>query len=323
MKHLILIPVLLAFIPAPRAQAVIVERIAAIVNEDVITLSEVDELVDSLHARELEAIQDPEDRKVRRDELRRKVLDEMIDQRILTQQYDRLQIVATDEDVDRMVQAICRQNGITLDTLKNEITRQGLSYQEYLNQIRQHILQSKLVEQQIRPRISVTEDDIKQMYTRQLGELSTKEVVELSGILVLLPRGGGPESMDIARRRAEEARTLLEAGHSPEEIERRYADGSVRSLGAMGKFTEGELMEPLNTAVFQLQPGSVTDPVETSQGLYVIQVVSRGHQDPKDILPYEEVRDQLYQRYYNEQIETQLEVFIRNARRDSHVEILL
>ena len=319
----ILIWALLCALAPFQAHAVIVEKIAAVVNQDVITLSEVDEVVDSLHASELAAIQDPQKRKARRDTLRKEVLDQMIDQRILTQQYERLQITANEEDVDRTINAICRQNGIQLETLKAEISRQGLTYQEYRNQIRQHILQSKLVEQQIRPRISVTEEDIKQLYTRQIGELATKEVVELSGILVPLPRGGGPEAIDIARRKAAEARRLLQEGLAPDEIAKQYGDGSVLSLGEMGKFSAGELMEPLNTAVFRLDPGKVTEPLEASQGLYVIKVISKGRQNPEDVLPYEEVRDQLYQRYYNEQIETQLKVFIQNARRDSHVEILL
>ncbi len=305
------------------AQAVVVERIAAVVNDDVITLSEVDETVDRLHGSELAAIEDPRQRSAKRDQLRRTVLDQMIDQRVLTQQYEKLDITATDDDVDTMVDAICRQNGSTLDALKAEIARQGLTYQEYREQLRQHILQSKLVEKQIRPHISVTEDDIKRLYTRQLGQLATKDVVELAGVLVLLPRGGGPDAVQMAHKRAAQVRQALLAGKTPEEVERSFSDGSVKSLGNMGTFTRGELMDQLDEAVFTLEPGQVTQPVETSQGLYILKVLARGKQKPEDVVPYEQVRDQLYQRYYNEQVETQLTVFIKNARKDSHVEILL
>ncbi len=310
------------FLPL-KVQAVVVERIAAVINDDVITLSEVDETVDRLHGAELAAIDDPRERSLKRDAFRKAVLDQMIDQRILSQQYEKLGITATDDDIDAMIQSICKQNGITLDVLKTEIARQGLTYQEYREQLRQHILQSKLVDMQIRAHITVKEEDIKQLYTRQLSELATKEVVELAGVLVLLPRGGGPEAIQIAHKRAEQVRDALLAGQSPDDIERQFSDGSVKSLGNMGKFTRGELMDQLEQAVFKLEPGQVTEPVETSQGLYVIQVVFRGKQKPESVVPYEQVRDQLYQRYYNEQVETQLSVFIKNARKDSHVEILL
>lgn len=304
-------------------RAEIVERIAAIVNNDVITLSELDEVIDGIHEEALRSMSDPKERESKRDELRKDLLDQMIDQRILSQQYEKLQISASEKDIDDMVDAICRQNKISLDILKSELKRQGLTFTEYREQMRQHILQSKFIEQQIRPRISISEEDVKQLYTKQIGELTTQEVAELVGVLVVLPKGGSPEAIEAARKKAATIQQQLMAGVTPGDIASGYSDGSVTDLGNMGRFARGELMEPLNDAVFKLKQGEVTAPIETAQGLFIIRMESLRRQAASDAQPFEEVQEQLYQRFYNEQVENQLQIFVRNARKDAHVEILL
>jgi len=245
------------------ARAEIIERIAAVINNDVITLSEVDDVVNSMHAATLEALSTAQDRSQKRIELRKQLLEQMIDQRVLTQQYDKLQITVTDQDIESTIDAIIRQNNITRDVLMGELERQGLSYLEYKDQMRQHLLQSRFIEQQIRPRINVSEEEVKNLYTRSIGELSGNEVVELVGVQISMARGGGPEAVETARKQADTARALLLKGTPPDEVARQSSDGSIKSLGEMGSFRRGELMDSLDAAVFSISAGEVTQPIES------------------------------------------------------------
>lgn len=303
------------------AQAEIVERIAAVVGNDIITLSEVDELVNAVHQQSLDELSDPGERLLKRQGLRIATVEQMIDQRLLLQQYTRLQITATDQDIDRVVEAILKQNNITQEVLLEELTRQGMSLGEYRDQMRQHVLQTRFIEQQIRPKVSITEEDVKKLYLQKVAELGGSDVVELSGVIVAMARSGGPEAIQQGQKNAEQARALLLQGVAPDDVAKKFSDGSVTSLGQMGSFKKGELMEPLDSAAFALQQGEISPPLESSQGLFLLKVLTRGKQT--EAAEFEQVKDQLYRRLYEQQVEEHMRAFTQNARKDTHVEVLL
>lgn len=307
--------------PLTPAHAEIVERIAAVVGNDVITLSEVDELVNAVHQQTLEGISDSSERLLKRQGLRLTTVEQMIDQRLLVQQYTRLQISATEQDIDRVVEAICKQNNITEDVLLAELARQGMSLSEYRDQMRQHVLQTRFIEQQIRPKVSITEEDVKKLYLQKVAELGGADVVELTGVLIAVARSGGPEAIQQSQKNAEQARALLEQGMTPDDVAKKFTDGSVTSLGQMGSFKQGELMEPLDSAAFGLKQGQVSAPLESSQGLFLLKVTQRGQQT--EAADFDQVKDQLYRRLYEQQVEEHMQAFTKNARKETHVEVLL
>lgn len=306
---------------ASEAQAEIVERIVAVIGNDVITLSELNELVDALHGPSLQAIDDLEVRVTRKKELQKMMLDQLIDQRLLTQQYNKLQLTANEQDVDRVVEAICKQNNITLDVLVAELERQGMTLPQYRDQMRQHVLQTKFVEQQIRPKVSISEEDLKNLYTQKTGEVQADETFELEGVLINLTRSAGPEAIEQSRKQAKQVREKLQAGASTEEVARAFSDGSVTDIGNMGTFRQGELMEELEKAAIVLKEKDVSEPVESAQGIYLVRMVKRGKQS--NVKPFAEVREQLYRRLYDQQVEELMQTFIKNTRRETHVELML
>jgi len=89
------------------------------------------------------------------------------------------------------------------------------------------------------------------------------EVVELVGVQISMARGGGPEAVETARKQADTARALLLKGTPPDEVARQSSDGSIKSLGEMGSFRRGELMDSLDAAVFSISAGEVTQPIES------------------------------------------------------------
>lgn len=319
----LLAPLLLLspLVPVPRAQAEVVERIVAVVGNEVITLSELNELVDTMHGPTLAAIPEKDARLTQRKELQRALLDQMVDQRLMTQQYNKLQITAAETDIDRVIESILKQNNITLEVLTSEVQRQGLTMAQYRDQMRQHVLSSRFVEQQIRPKISITEEDIKNLYTQRIGEVDGEEVLEISGVLVTRAQGGGPEAVEQSKKQAARVQEQLKAGTSPDDIAKQSGDGTVVSLGNMGSFRKGELMPEIDAAIFTLNQGDVSSPVESAQGLYILKVLTKGKQT--SVKPYAEVRDQLYRRLYDQQTELQMGAFLRNARKETHVESLL
>lgn len=302
-------------------KAEVVERVVAVVGNEVITLSELNELVNAMHGQTLAAISDLQARSAQRRELQKTLLDQMIEQRLMTQQYTKLNITASEQDVDRVVEAILKQNNITIDVLTSELDRQGLSMSQYRDQMRQHVLQTRFIEQQIRPKVNITEEDIKNLYTQKIGEVQGEEVAELTGIVVGIPRGGGPEAVEQSRKQAKAMADALRSGKTPDELALAAADGSVISLGSMGSFRKGELMAELDAAIAPLKTGEVTDPVESAQGLYIIKVINKGVQT--SVKPYAELRDQLYRRLYDQQTELHVQAFLRTARKETHVEVLL
>ena len=301
--------------------AVVVERIVAIINDDVITLSELDDAIDLAVGDKLEALSTADLKRAKREELRRSFLDQMINERILSQHYTKLDLSVSEAEVDSAIDLIARQNNMSRDVLRNELLRQGIPYLEYRDQIRRHLLQNKLIDKVIRTRVHITEDDLKAAYAEMKAAQEGKEKAEITGIRVAGGVGSSPGAAAAARRAAEKARRLLMEGLGADEVAARFPDGSVISLGEMGSFRPGELMEPLNSAVFKLKAGEVSPVIERAQDIYVLKVLS--YSADESTQTYEDVRDQLYQRVYEEEIDRQLKNFVKKAREEAHVRILL
>ena len=134
----------------------LVDRVAAVVERDVITLSEVYEL----GAEFIEGRAEIDERERRVAEL--EVLDELINRTLVDQEVERLELQVTEEELDRSIDDIARQNGINLERLRYEVERSGMSWEAYRSEIEQQLQFMKFNQTVIAPRITVPEDELEE-----------------------------------------------------------------------------------------------------------------------------------------------------------------
>ena len=129
--------------------AQLVDRIAAIVNNDVVTEYEVQQL-----KKELPGKTDSQ------------VLDSLISERILDQKVKEAKIDVTEDDLARAIKRILIQNQISLAQLRGEVTKQGMTYEQYVSQLKQQLARQKFVNQTVGTQVKITDRDIRDYYEK-------------------------------------------------------------------------------------------------------------------------------------------------------------
>lgn len=294
------------------------DRVAAVVEEDVIALSEIYELGAPFIEQRC-----PGGEAACRREAELQILDTLILRLLIRQELDKLGYDVTTEEIDRAIDQIGRENGIEdRERLKREIEAGGMSWEIYREQVAEQLRTMKFREGIIRPRISITEDEIVDLYKRSTRDLETPETATVEAIVLQIPAGGGEAAMVEAVTSAEEIRTRVRSGEITwEEAVAEYHSGVLSGPdGSMPPVTRGELMPALDTIIFSTPEGEIGDPALISSFVILPRVLERNEGGTRT---FEEARPELEQRLAEAKIEEQVEQWYQQMRRQSAVRVLL
>ena len=228
----------------------ITDRVAAVVNDDVITVSEVYDLgADFIEDAVSEAGEG------RRHEAEHAVLQRLIERRLVEQQIQTLKLDVTEQELDRAIDDVARRNGMDRDQVRAAVEQQGMDWDTFRAEQREQLREMKFQRSVLQPRITITEDELRDAFLRSGGSLGG-ESASVQGLLLSIPRGAEPAAVAAVRIRAHEAELRLVAGEPFAAVAEAYDEGTTRaSAGEMGDFERGQLVPELDGPVFSAEVG--------------------------------------------------------------------
>src|SRR3990172_1567272 len=158
----------------PQVTENLIDKVAAVVNEDVITLSELKETASTTN-------QNPEDTQVQS-----QILELMIEERLLQQEAKKLGIQVTEKEIDAAVEEVKRRYNLTDEQMDEALKKQNLTPESFREQWRRQLLHNKLIGTQVQGQIAITEDEIKEYYEEKGGELESLEEIRIAHILITI-----------------------------------------------------------------------------------------------------------------------------------------
>jgi len=296
----------------------VVDRIAAVVNDDVITLSEVYELGSEFIEK---AVQDAGGNPARRREAEIEVLDSLIKRRLISQEITKLGLDVTDQELDRTIDDIARRNGLERDQLRSEVEKSGMAWQQYRSELKENLRQSKFTQAVIQPRINVNEDELLDAYNRAVATGARPQVADLGAIFLAFPPDADDTAKAELRATAAKIQEEFTAGTPFADLAAKYDQGPYGPNGGkMGTYKKGELVAELDGPAFSTPVGSLTPPIETSQGIFLLTVFHLENEPPAS---YESMKEALTQQVYADRIEDETDQWYRQARRRAAVLVKL
>lgn len=260
----LLLAALLCAAPAAAQQ---VQRIAAIVNDEVISGFDLESRVE-LVIRSTRQRDDPETRR----RLRREVLRALVDEKLQLQEAARNNVKVGDDEIQRAFAAIARQNNVPEERFDDFLRAAGVPKSALEQQVRAEIAWGKLLRRRLRAAAVVSEEEIDEAMER-LRQNADQPESQISEIFLPVDSPElEAETQRVAARIAEEIR----AGAPFGAMARQFSRGTTAATGgAVGWVRAGQLAPELAQVVEQLQPGEVSDPVRAPGGYYVIQLHDR------------------------------------------------
>lgn len=298
----------------------VVDRIAAVVNDDIILLSELNRAAAPLEAQVRAKKPSPEAEREQIYRLRQEILNNLIDDRLADQEIKTAGIFVEDREIDNAIAQVKAQNYYSDEDLRGALTASGVTMDEYRDEIKKQMQRNQLVNQRVKSRIIITDTDVLQYYNSHPEKYGSQKKYVIYNILMSAPQDGGPEKTEMVRQKMAEIRQKLQNGAPFDETARAYSEAvNARDGGRLGAFPLEELAPNIKKAVEPLKPGEVSQVVLTDQGFqifYLEAIQPAGERDLADASP--EIRRTLHEKLVNEKFQAWIEAL----RKDAHIKII-
>jgi len=309
----------LFFIASPALRAEIVDRIVAVVNDDVITQHELESTVEGILKRYDKSIR-PEDRDRVAAEARKALIARLVDDMLLRQEARRLGITVREEEVTNAIQENLKRRNMSMDDLQQALAREGSSLEKHREATRNDLIRMRIMQREIRQRVSVTPEEIGAYYQEHRDEYEGKLRVRLQMIPLPVPEGADPQARAEQRARAEAALKRIRAGEPFEVLANEARAGQPQTGGDLGYVEKGTMHPSIEEAAFSLKPGEVSDVIETPQGFVIIRALDRRGGGS---LSVKATREDVEERLFRMKMEKKFEEWLAERRQKAHIEIRL
>jgi peptidyl-prolyl cis-trans isomerase SurA len=251
------------------SSGVLLDRVAATVNEGVVLSSELDEqmLVIGERMRDQKVELPPQN------VLRRQVLDRLVLQELQMQRANRAGIKVSDETLNNALNDVAEQNKIKLADLPNALAAQGIDYAGYRDGLRKELAMQILRQRDVISRINVSPREIDQFLERQKKMPSETNEYNVSHILVAVPQAATPEQLDEAQKRADEVYQKATSGEDFARLAVAYSNAQTALEGGSLGWRKGpELPSFLGEVIAGMKAGDVTKPLRTPSGFHILKL---------------------------------------------------
>jgi peptidyl-prolyl cis-trans isomerase SurA len=316
MKRLLITALVLAPLAA---SAELVDRIAAVVNNDVITLSDVEARIGpDLNRLRMEP--DATKRAELRSTLVKRGLDLLIGEKLMEAQVRELNIEVADSEIEMGMEDVKKQNNISGEQFEQLLAQEGYTVASYKAFMRKHLARLKLVNLKVRSKVKISDEDLKAEYARWSHDEANEFEVHARHILVQVAAKATPEQIETARLKAQ---LLMEEAKKPgtnfAELAKKKSEGpSAADGGDLGFFKRGVMMADFEKAAFTLPVGGISEPIRTKFGWHVLKVEERRALAAP---PLEEVKDKLREAMLRSQLEKYTDQYVQELRAGAVVDV--
>jgi peptidyl-prolyl cis-trans isomerase SurA len=305
--------------------AELVDRVVAVVNDDVITMSEINEegkgffkkITEQAPADELATV-------LKR--AREEVLDGLIDKKLIAQEAAKQKVTVSDEELEAARKQVIASNNMSPEQFRDQLKNMGMTEEVYRENLRNQILQSKLLTHEVRSKIIISDDMVLDYYDTRYTNRVEKggyHLLQMGFLWKKDPRNPGKidsASKLEARKKAERVHGLLESGQEFSDLARKFSElPSAGDGGNIGAFQKEDMADYMKGAIDSLAPGQVSKVVETPDGYQFFKLLSAQAGGIVVQAPYESVKEEIKKTLYEEKLKEEFEAWVKKIKVSAYI----
>lgn len=289
-------------------------KILAVVNDEVVTETDLDAALSS-SIDELKKEYSGDELKAKTEEMRKELLKQMIEDRLILQEAKKDNITVDDFEVEQRLRDV-KSRFPSEDVFYAEVERSGVSTEVLKKRYRENIMMSKLVDHAVRGKVVVTPTEIENYYKKHAEELKAPESVHLRGIVL---RFDVESAEDVVKQKADDMVKLAREGRDFSELAKVYSQGAKAQEGGDFGFVEkGQMREDFEKIIFALKPGEVSEPAKTDTGYFIFKVDEKKE---SYVRPLQEARTDIEDTIYREKAQKRYQDWIEKLKRDAFIQV--
>jgi len=297
------------------AHAEVVDKVVAVVNEEPITLYEVDKLM-AANLDEIKKAEGAGQKKEKFTDYRNMALEKLIADRLIDQQMNQMKLVVTDEDVQKAVNNILQRNSMTKEQLAEQLKQKGMTLDQYMADLRIQLKKVKFMGSVIAPRVKVTDADLDEFFAEHSDKFGNFQSVQMAQIIIPVEATASDADLSAAQSKAKEVYDKAKGGANFEDLGKKYSVNPQTAVPAI--YQVNQLAPQIAEVLSSMKPGEVGEPVRSELGIHVIKLVERKTLAGEE---YQSVREQIREKVFEEKIQEELDKYVNDLKAKNYVQI--
>jgi peptidyl-prolyl cis-trans isomerase SurA len=290
-------------LPGIASGSVVVDRVVAVVNNEVITLSDL-QREETLKKRDT----------VRND---RMVLEDMIDRKLQMAAAKREGVDVTDKELEDAVADIMKRNSMDMMQFSVALAKEGLTLEQYKAELREQITLSRLFNKYVRSSVNVDEAEVLAFYQNNPKTFSLPEEIRVRRIFLAVPEQASPDQTAAIKEKAQSVYARVQKGEDFIHLVREASQGETASQdGDLGFMQREDALPEIVEAARALKPGESSSPFRCAGGYNIIKL----EEVRTPVKPFEKVKDEIMKTLYEQKLENTYRIWLQALRGDSHIE---
>jgi peptidyl-prolyl cis-trans isomerase SurA len=306
--------------------AQVVDKVVAVVNDEIITLSELEEDTAGLFRSITQS--NPEKPILEAMEQAREIsLNSMIERRLIKQKAKNYNVTVTDEDIETAYEKIRNDMSLNPTEFRQKLEKSGLTEESYRNKLKSQILQSRLLSYDVRSKIVVTDEMIRGYYKDHYTSKVDKKSFYLLQIGCSWNKKDDSEALisekEETRKRTERIFELAKKGQDFKMLAEKFSElPSASDGGDIGIFTLDEMAPAMRDAVRTLKPGEISEIIETPIGNQFFKLVSEDENAVVVTTAFEAVKEEIREKIFEEKLKIAYSEWVKKLKEDAYIQRL-
>ena len=314
---LLLVPAAIVLLRSP-ASAEIRNRVVAIVNDQLVTLYELNTKIKEMTGLGPEEIQAKSEKDFM--QARRDVLDILINEKITQEKIKELGITVSQEEVDRSIEKIKQENQLTQEDLLATLKERGLSLETYKENVKHELERAQLINYEVKSRIIVREEAVRKYYDEHKSEFTSQGKVRLSIIFLKQADPASRAEADAIKKKGELILRKIKDGEDFSKLAKEYSQGPGASEGGdLGLFKESDLNEEMSKIVKDLPAGGVSPLIITPNGIRIMKVTEK---DSGGAKTFEQAENAIRSILYRKELDAKYTAWVNELRKKAYTKII-
>jgi len=294
--------------------AQIVNKVVAVVNEEVITQKDIDQLLSVLYAQYVHVYKDDE-LLDKMEEVKRGILGRVIEDKLILSRAKELNVRVTEGEINEKLEQV-KSGFESEDEFYMTLETQGITIEDLKNRYKDQIMMKKIVDFEIQSKVNVLPSEMRKYYEGHREDFKLDERYKVRHILI---RAEDEVSLELVELEMRDIYNRLAAGADFSELAKRYSEGPNKDTGGdVGYIRRGDMLEELDEVIFKLRLGEYSNPIKTGLGYHILKVediVNAGYVSLEDVQP--DIKRMLFQ----EKIKKKLEEWLALLKKDAYISI--
>ncbi len=289
-------------VPRAIGAPVVVDRVVAVVNDEIITLSDLQR-------------EDVKKRAASRDE--HLLLEDLIDRKLQMAAAKRSGVDVTDPELAEALADIMKRNSMDRKQFDAELAKDGLTFEQYRSELREQITLSRVYNKYVRSGLVLDEAELRAYYERNQKAYAQPEEIRVRQLFIKLPENATTAQTDAARERARKAYERARSGEDFVGLVRELSESeNAVEGGDLGFMRRDHALPEIEQATRSLKPGEVAGPLTFAGGIHIIRL----EEVRTPVTPFDKVKDEIQAALYQQKLDNTYRTWLQTLRSDSHIE---